>query len=102
MAQGSGCNTLYSTPKESQCGLIEENLNDTRFPNMMYYIYFRSIPLVVLAPQYGINRALTYLQESFVVPITGWGTDPIYTPELWGTGHPGCFPDFMKTIIFKV
>ena len=37
---------------------------------------FRSIPLIVMAPQYGVTRALIYLQEYLVVPITGSGIDP--------------------------
>ena len=31
----------------------------------------RSIPPTVVALEYGINRALIYLQVSLVVPITG-------------------------------
>ena len=32
--------------------------------------YVGSIPLIVIAPYYGVNRPLIYLQESLVVPIT--------------------------------
>ena len=36
----------------------------------------KSINTTLIAPRYEFNRASTYLQPSFVVPITGWGIDP--------------------------
>ena len=34
---------------------------------------------IAIAPCYGVNKALIYLHLSFVVPITGWGIDPMNT-----------------------
>ena len=42
----------------------------------------RSIAITVIAPEYGVNSALIYLQESCVVPITGWAlTQPIHASK---------------------
>ena len=46
-------------------------------------LHIRSIPSTTRIPKHRANRARIYLQKSFVVPLAGWGIDPIQ----WGASQ---------------
>ena len=46
-----------------------------RVKGLGFRAWAKSIPPILLAPQYGVTGALMYLQSSLVVSMSGWGID---------------------------
>ena len=74
-----GCSSrIYKNPQSDSSYILLFNPSvspdlrqglSPQFPTVWYQV---NAPYKI-APKYGVNKALVYLQESFVVRITGWG-----------------------------